>query len=81
MRAALYPGRAGGGGIAANGSTAKLPRNQAALAFSASLPGKEIVVSAGAKSRKYLLICRGLLRLRRISFYLGAPVDYPELDP
>jgi hypothetical protein len=57
------------------------PPKPAALAFSVSLPGKEIVVSAGAKSRKYLLIFRGLLRLRRISFYLGAPVDYPELDP
>jgi hypothetical protein len=57
------------------------PPKPAALAFSVSLPGREIVVSAEAKSRKYLLIFRGLLRLRKISFYLGAPVDYPELDP
>jgi hypothetical protein len=87
MRAALYPGRAGSGAplppapqvSCRSVSEVFYGRNlakRAAPAFSGSLPGKEIVVSAGPKSRKFLLIFQHLLRLRRITFYLALPLDY-----
>jgi len=46
---------------------------RAASAFCARPVGREIVALLVNQNRKYLLIFRYLLRLRRISFYLMAP--------